>query len=55
MLAPLMGLILVLGVYPKPVIDTIRPTVNSTLQQIHQPDPAPTYPVAPVAESGGGP
>ena len=28
-LAPLMGLILVLGIYPKPIIDTIRPTVDS--------------------------
>jgi len=57
-LAPLMGLILVLGIYPKPVIDTIRPTVDATLQQIHQRDPAPTYPVAPVAnvaQPGGGP
>jgi NADH-quinone oxidoreductase subunit M len=40
--APLIALLLVLGVYPKPALDVITPAVNHTLTQIHQPDPAPT-------------
>ena len=41
-IAPLLGLIVVLGVYPKPVLDTIRPAVNATLLDVHRGDPAPT-------------
>jgi NADH-quinone oxidoreductase subunit M len=40
--APLIALLLVLGVYPKPALDVINPAVNHTLSGIHQPDPAPT-------------
>ncbi|HEX4428720.1 MAG TPA: NADH-quinone oxidoreductase subunit M [Frankiaceae bacterium] len=40
--APLLLLIVVMGVYPKPVLDVIRPAVNATLQDIHRGDPAPT-------------
>ena len=39
---PLITLLLVLGVYPKPALDVITPAVTHTLTQIHQPDPAPT-------------
>jgi NADH-quinone oxidoreductase subunit M len=39
---PLIALLLVLGVYPKPALDVITPAVTHTLTQIHQPDPAPT-------------
>jgi len=46
--APLIVLILVLGFYPKPVIDVINPAVRATLTQIHSSDPAPT-----VASGGG--
>jgi NADH-quinone oxidoreductase subunit M len=39
--APLIALLLVLGVYPKPALDVINPAVNHTLTTIDQPDPAP--------------
>ena len=42
-MAPLVALILVLGVYPKPILDIIRPAVNRTLIQVHPAgDPVPT-------------
>ena len=40
--APLIALLLVLGVYPKVALDRINPSVQSTLTSIHQPDPVPT-------------
>ena len=40
--APLIALLLVLGVYPKPALDVINPAVSHTLTTIDQPDPAPT-------------
>jgi len=40
--APLVFMLVGLGVYPKPLLDTITPAVNSTLQHIGQHDPAPT-------------
>ncbi|HEX5144642.1 MAG TPA: NADH-quinone oxidoreductase subunit M [Mycobacterium sp.] len=39
---PLMALLLVLGVYPKPALDIINPAVGHTLSTIHQQDPTPT-------------
>jgi NADH-quinone oxidoreductase subunit M len=42
--APLIALLLVLGVYPKPVLDLINPAVESTMTTIGQHDPAPTVP-----------
>jgi NADH-quinone oxidoreductase subunit M len=44
--APLIALIIVLGVYPKPVLDIINPAVNQTLVQVHSPDPTPPHPAA---------
>jgi NADH-quinone oxidoreductase subunit M len=44
--APLIALIIALGVYPKPIIDIINPAVNSTLVQVHSPDPVPPHPAA---------
>jgi NADH-quinone oxidoreductase subunit M len=44
--APLIALIIVLGVYPKPVLDIINPAVNQTLVQVHSPDPRPPHPAA---------
>ncbi len=43
-IAPLLGLIVVFGVYPKPILDIIRPAVTATLQDIQHPagDPVPT-------------
>lgn len=46
--APLIALILLLGFYPKPVIDVINPAVRATLTTIGTSDPAPT------TASGGG-
>jgi len=41
--APLIALLLVLGFYPKPVIDVINPAVTATLQQdVGAQDPTPT-------------
>ncbi|MFJ9444752.1 NADH-quinone oxidoreductase subunit M [Kitasatospora sp. NPDC101235] len=48
---PLVALTILLGVYPKPLTDLVNPSVNATLSQIHQTDPAPAHPVA--ATSGG--
>ncbi|MFF2141720.1 NADH-quinone oxidoreductase subunit M [Kitasatospora sp. NPDC058190] len=49
--APLVALTILLGVYPKPLTDLVNPSVNATLSQVHQTDPAPAHPVA--ATSGG--
>jgi len=44
--APLMALILALGVYPQPLLDVINPAVDHTLHQVGKHDPAPTVPAA---------
>ncbi|WBP87383.1 NADH-quinone oxidoreductase subunit M [Kitasatospora cathayae] len=49
--APLVALTILLGVYPKPLTDLVNPSVNATLSQVHRTDPAPAHPVA--ATSGG--
>jgi NADH-quinone oxidoreductase subunit M len=41
---PLIALIIVLGVYPKPVIDLINPAVHQTLTQVHSNNPVPPHP-----------
>jgi NADH-quinone oxidoreductase subunit M len=41
--APLLALIVFLGVYPKPVLDVINPAVKATLTNVHQSDPTPQY------------
>ncbi|EHB58909.1 proton-translocating NADH-quinone oxidoreductase, chain M [Mycolicibacterium rhodesiae JS60] len=40
--APLIALLIGLGIYPKIALDVINPAVTATLTSIHQPDPAPT-------------
>ncbi|WP_445169365.1 NADH-quinone oxidoreductase subunit M [Mycolicibacterium sp. Dal123E01] len=45
--APLIALLIGLGIYPKIALDIINPAVTATLTSIHQPDPAPA-----VAEGG---
>lgn len=45
--APLLALIVFLGVYPKPILDVINPAVKATLSDVHKTDPTPQY--APVA------
>jgi NADH-quinone oxidoreductase subunit M len=42
--APLMALLFILGVYPKPVLDIINPAVDHTMITIGQHDPAPSVP-----------
>jgi NADH-quinone oxidoreductase subunit M len=51
-LAPLLALVIVLGVYPKPVLDVITPAVQRTMQDVRQTDPAPTAGVAAGQEAG---
>jgi NADH-quinone oxidoreductase subunit M len=38
-LAPLVALILVLGIYPKPVLDVLTPSVGATLSDVGVADP----------------
>lgn len=48
-IAPVLAVLVVFGVYPKPLLDVINPAVHSTLTQVHQPDPAP-----PLGQAAGG-
>ena len=48
---PLIILLFVLGVYPRPVLDVINPAVRQTLTQVHASDPVPPHP-APAAVTG---
>jgi NADH-quinone oxidoreductase subunit M len=41
---PLIALVIILGVYPKPVLDVINPAVHQTLVQVHSTDPVPPHP-----------
>ena len=41
MVAPLIALLLFLGVYPKPLTDIVNPAVEHTLSDVHKTDPAP--------------
>ena len=50
--APLLALILVLGVYPKPLLDVVNPAVARTMQDAGQTDPQPTVRVD-AEESAG--
>jgi NADH-quinone oxidoreductase subunit M len=51
---PLILLIIVLGVYPKPALDIINPAVSKTLTGVHSTDPVPVHP-APASASSAGP
>ena len=42
--APLVLLIIGVGVYPKPVLDIINPAVRVTMAQVHETDPVPAHP-----------
>jgi NADH-quinone oxidoreductase subunit M len=44
---PLIAILLVLGIYPKPALDLINPAVSHTLTTIDQQDPAPRVAEAP--------
>jgi NADH-quinone oxidoreductase subunit M len=50
--APLFVLLLVFGVYPKPLLDIINPAVGHTMTTIHQHDPAPSVPTVPRTAEG---
>jgi NADH-quinone oxidoreductase subunit M len=41
-IAPVLALIVALGVYPKPVLDLVNPPVQRMLDRVHQQDPAPS-------------
>jgi NADH-quinone oxidoreductase subunit M len=41
--APLLAIIVFLGVYPKPLLDVINPSVKATLSDVHKTDPVPQY------------
>jgi NADH-quinone oxidoreductase subunit M len=41
--APLLALIVFLGVYPKPILNVINPSVKATLSDVHKTDPVPKY------------
>jgi NADH-quinone oxidoreductase subunit M len=43
-ITPVIGLLIFVGVYPKPVLDIINPAVQVTMAQIHQTDPVPAHP-----------
>jgi NADH-quinone oxidoreductase subunit M len=51
--APIIALIIALGVYPKPLIDIIRPSVTATFTDVGHHDPAPTVPAAAASTTGG--
>jgi NADH-quinone oxidoreductase subunit M len=42
--APLVVLIIGVGVYPKPVLDIINPAVKVTMAQVQVTDPVPAHP-----------
>jgi NADH-quinone oxidoreductase subunit M len=52
---PLIALIIVLGVYPKPVIDVINPAVHKTLVQAHSTNPVPPHPAKAANQNGSNP
>ena len=50
-LAPLLALIVALGLFPKPALEVITPAVDATLEQVGATDPPPTTPVLAEEES----
>jgi NADH-quinone oxidoreductase subunit M len=46
--APLIALLIVLGVYPKVALNVINPAVTATLTTINQPDPVPQFAEGPT-------
>ncbi|MHB1431243.1 MAG: NADH-quinone oxidoreductase subunit M [Streptosporangiaceae bacterium] len=51
---PLIALIIVLGVYPRPVIDVINPAVHQTLVHVRSTDPVPPHPAS-ALKNGSNP
>jgi len=50
-IAPVLAIIVVLGIYPKPLLDAINPAVKHTFTNVRSHDPAPSVP----ATLGGTP
>ncbi|MEV0432358.1 NADH-quinone oxidoreductase subunit M [Nocardia sp. NPDC050413] len=50
---PLLVALLVLGLYPKPMLDLVNPAVGQTLSTIGKQDPAPKVPAPEAAPTGG--
>jgi NADH-quinone oxidoreductase subunit M len=50
--APLLAVILALGIYPKPVLDILNPPVDRTMEQVGAEDPEPVFGVADGAGEG---
>ncbi len=44
--APLLAVIIILGFYPKPLLDVINPAVERTMQQVGTNEPRPVVPAA---------
>ena len=57
-IAPVLALVLALGVYPKPLLDVITPSSAATVTETGSSDPAPTAgdfsPADEAADAGGG-
>ncbi len=53
--APLFVLLVVFGVYPKPLLDIINPAVGHTMSTINQHDPAPSVPAGTAPRTAEGP
>ena len=52
--APLIAVIIAVGVYPKPLLDVINPSIARTMQQVGVTDPAPTVAGVVSAPVDGG-
>ncbi len=54
-MAPLIALLIVLGVYPKPLLDIVSPTVRTTMTAVDLQDPLPAQPAqdAEATQDGG--
>jgi NADH-quinone oxidoreductase subunit M len=45
-IAPVMAVIVALGIYPKPLLDVINPSVKTTIAPVRSHDPNPSVPVS---------
>jgi NADH-quinone oxidoreductase subunit M len=52
-LAPLVALVVGLGIFPRPLLDVIEPAVTSTLQHVGAQDPGPTIDEATTPSAKG--
>ncbi len=53
-IAPVLSLVVALGVYPKPLLDVITPAVKATMHDMGTADPAPSAGQIPVESTTGG-